>query len=189
MKTNRLSEKLTISLNSQITKEAHASQIYLSYGVWADNQGYDGIAHFLFRHAQEERNHMMKLLEYVLKRGAKVKVTAIPAPTIDPVSVNDCFEKAIAQLGINKQEITHWAVHPGGRKILEVIQKELSLEKDDLESSFRTLKNYGNMSSPTFLFVLKDLFETKVNTEKKEKTFGVAFGPGLTMESVILQNV
>ena len=97
MKTNRLSEKLTISLNSQITKEAHASQIYLSYGVWADNQGYDGIAHFLFRHAQEERNHMMKLLEYVLKRGAKVKVTAIPAPTIDPVSVNDCFEKVFQQ--------------------------------------------------------------------------------------------
>lgn len=97
MKTNRLSEKLTISLNSQITKEAHASQIYLSYGVWADNQGYDGIAHFLFRHAQEERNHMMKLLEYVLKRGAKVKVTAIPAPTVDPVSVNDCFEKVFQQ--------------------------------------------------------------------------------------------
>jgi len=99
------------------------------------------------------------------------------------------FEKAIAQLGINKQEITHWAVHPGGRKILEVIQKELALEKDDLASSFRTLKNYGNMSSATFLFVLKDIFETKVTTNKKEKTFGVAFGPGLTMESVILENV
>jgi ferritin len=36
---------------------------------------------------------MMKLFEYILKRGAKVKVTAIPAPTSDPVSVNNCFEK------------------------------------------------------------------------------------------------
>ncbi len=99
------------------------------------------------------------------------------------------FDKAIRQLAINKKEISHWAVHPGGRKILDVIQKELALDNTDLESSFRVLKNYGNMSSSTFLFVLKDILETKINKNKKEKTFGVAFGPGLTMESVILENV
>jgi ferritin len=93
MKTNRLSEKLATALNAQMTKEAHAAQIYLSYGAWADSQGYEGVANFLFRHVQEERNHMMKLLEYILKRGARVKVTAIPAPPPDPTSINDCFEK------------------------------------------------------------------------------------------------
>lgn len=93
MKTNRLSTTLTAALNQQMTKEAHAAQIYLSYAAWADNQGYSGIANFLFRHAAEERNHMMKLFEYILKRGAKVEVTAIPAPTSDPLSVNNCFEK------------------------------------------------------------------------------------------------
>ena len=93
MKTNRLSEMLTTALNEQMTKEAHAAQIYLSYAAWADNIGYSGIANFLFRHAAEERNHTMKLLEYILKRGAIAKVTAIPAPTADPVSVNNCFEK------------------------------------------------------------------------------------------------
>jgi len=105
MKTNRLSEKLTASLNAQMTKEAHASQIYLSYAAWADNQGYNGIAHFLFMHAQEERNHMMKLLEYVLKRGAKAKVTAIPAPASDPKSVNNCFEKVFQHEVDNTKEI------------------------------------------------------------------------------------
>ena len=93
MKTNRLSEKLSTALNEQMTKEALAAQIYLSYAAWADNKGYSGNANFLFRHAAEERNHMMKLFEYILKRGAKVKVTAIPTPTSDPVSVNNCFEK------------------------------------------------------------------------------------------------
>jgi ferritin len=97
MKTNRLSEKLTAALNEQMTKEAHASQIYLSYASWADSNGYSGIANFLFRHAAEERNHMMKLLEYILKRGAKVKITAIPAPTADPKSVFNCFEKVFEQ--------------------------------------------------------------------------------------------
>jgi ferritin len=93
MNTNRLSKTITTALNAQMTKEAHASQIYLSYAAWADRQGFAGIASFLFRHAHEERNHMMKVLEYILKRGAKVEVTAIPAPPESPVSINNCFEK------------------------------------------------------------------------------------------------
>ena len=74
MKTNRLSETLRDGLNAQMTKEAAAAQIYLSYAAWASNNGFEGIANFLFRHANEERNHMMKILEYILSRGAKVKV-------------------------------------------------------------------------------------------------------------------
>ena len=93
MNTNRLSATLSAALNAQITKEAHASQIYLSYGAWAENQGYSGVANFLFRHAQEERNHMMKILEYILKRGGEVKITSIPAPPENPASINSCFEK------------------------------------------------------------------------------------------------
>lgn len=93
MITNRLSKTLAAALNAQMTKEAHASQIYLSYAAWADSNGFGGVANFLFRHAQEERNHMMKILEYILKRGAEAKVTAIPAPPANPASVNNCFEK------------------------------------------------------------------------------------------------
>ena len=93
MNTNRLSPTLTAALNDQMTKEAHASQIYLSYAAWADNLGYGGIANFLFRHAQEERNHMMKILEYILKRGAEAKVVAIPAPPANPKNIQNCFEK------------------------------------------------------------------------------------------------
>jgi ferritin len=96
MKTNRLSKTIATALNEQMTKEAHASQIYLSYAAWADNNGYGGIANFLFRHAAEERDHMMKLLEYLLNRGARAVVTAIPAPAADPISVNNCFEKVFA---------------------------------------------------------------------------------------------
>lgn len=93
MNTNRLSKRIETALNAQMTKEAHASQIYLSYGAWADKKGFGGIANFLFRHAQEERDHMMKILEYILKRGAEVEVSAIPAPPENPVSINNCFEK------------------------------------------------------------------------------------------------
>jgi ferritin len=97
MNTNRLSESLRAALNAQMTKEAHAAQIYLSYGAWAADAGYEGIANFLFRHSQEERNHMMKILEYILERGAPVNVEAIPAPLTNPDSVNQCFEKVFEQ--------------------------------------------------------------------------------------------
>lgn len=96
MDTNRLSPTLAEALNAQMTKEAHASQIYLAYAAWANSQGFDGISDFLFRHAAEERNHMMKILEYILNRGAEVQVTAIPAPLGNPVSINNCFEKIFA---------------------------------------------------------------------------------------------
>ena len=105
MRTNRLSETLTAALNEQMTKEAYASQVYISYAAWADGKGYRGIANFLFRHAQEERNHMMKFLEYILKRGAKAKVTAIPAPPGDPATVNECFEKVFKHEVDNTKEI------------------------------------------------------------------------------------
>ena len=97
MNTNRLSEKMRSALNDQMTKEGHASQIYLSYGSWAASEGFDGIANFLFRHAQEERNHMIKLMDYILERGAKVKIQAIPAPPEDPTNVQNCFEKVFEQ--------------------------------------------------------------------------------------------
>jgi ferritin len=97
MNTNRLSTSLHAGLNNQINKEAEAAEIYLSYASWASYEGLDGIANFLFRHAQEERNHMMKILEYILERGAEVKLKSIPAPPPNPNSVQNCFEKIFEQ--------------------------------------------------------------------------------------------
>jgi ferritin len=97
MDKNRLSPNLTAGLNKQMTQEAFAAQIYLSYGAWAADEGYAGIANFLFRHAQEERNHMMKFLEYILERGAKATIEAIPQPPQNPASVQNCFEQVFKQ--------------------------------------------------------------------------------------------
>ncbi|MFC4165660.1 ferritin [Epilithonimonas zeae] len=93
MNTNRLSYQMQNALIKQMTKEAHASQIFLSYGCWADVKGYGGIANFLYRHSQEERNHMIKFMRYILDRGGEAKVEAIPAPPENPQSLTDCFNK------------------------------------------------------------------------------------------------
>ena len=105
MNTNRLSAKLQKALNVQMTQEAHSAQIYLALASWLAEKGYDGVANFLFRHANEERNHMMKFLEYILERGSTVKIEAIPDPGMKPISVYDCFEKAFLQEVDNTESI------------------------------------------------------------------------------------
>ena len=92
-------------------------------------------------------------------------------------------------LDIEKEQICNWAIHPGGRKILDAVIAELGLEPQDLQASYETLKNYGNMSSPTVLFVLKQILLKQNEFTKGQHTFAVAFGPGLVMESVLLKYV
>ena len=73
---------------------------------------------------------------------------------------------------------------PGGKAILAAIQKALDLQAQDLASSYQVLQEYGNMSSPTFLFVLDELLKKS----RKPKAVGVAFGPGLSLEGILLRN-
>jgi alkylresorcinol/alkylpyrone synthase len=103
-----------------------------------------------------------------------------------PSLIEEDFEKLVNQAlfknNISRDQVTHWAIHPGGRKILEAIEKSLSLPREKLDASYKVLRDYGNMSSPTILFVLKDIL-SKMDKSKKQKVFGAAFGPGLTMET------
>ena len=76
-----------------------------------------------------------------------------------------------------------WAIHPGGKSIIQAIEKKLDLKKDQTKASWEVLENYGNMSSATFLFVLNRLFE---QGDTKKWTVGVGFGPGLSIEGILL---
>lgn len=93
MDTNRLSKEMQSILIKQMTKEAEASSIYLALGIWASDQGYGGIANFLYRHAQEERNHMIKIMEYILDRGGRPQIEAVAAPPKDPKNLTECFNR------------------------------------------------------------------------------------------------
>jgi len=93
-------------------------------------------------------------------------------------------ERALQKNNLKKENITDWCIHPGGKKILEAIHKSLHLTNGELDESYEVLKQYGNMSSATILFVLKKLFE-KSSLKNSNKIFGAAFGPGLTMETFV----
>src|ERR1700761_7467908 len=168
MDTNRLSKTLSDALNKQMTKEAQAAETYLSYAAWASNEGYDGIANFLFRHAQEERNHMMKILEYILERGAKPKIEAIPAPPADPTSVQNCFEKVFEQevdntkgvynlvkMSFDEQDWASW-------NFMQWFVKEQTEEETLALNLLDKIKIAGGLqASPSALYALDRELQTK----------------------------
>jgi len=94
-------------------------------------------------------------------------------------------QQALISAGLKKQDITHWCIHPGGKKIVEAVHKSLGFTNGQLQSCYDVLKDYGNMSSPTVLFVLENIMNA-LNKKEKNTIFGAAFGPGLTMETFIL---
>ena len=88
--------------------------------------------------------------------------------------------KVLDRKGHKKEDISHWCIHPGGKRILEAINRTLDLKEDALRPSFETLSEFGNLSSATILFVLKKMMQQK---REIKKLFGAAFGPGLTVET------
>lgn len=93
MNTKRLSAKMEKMLSDQMNLEDLQSHNYLSYGIGAADEGYAGISNFLFRHANEERNHSIKFMMYILNRGGKPTITAMKAPSKDPKSMTECFDE------------------------------------------------------------------------------------------------
>lgn len=80
-----------------------------------------------------------------------------------------------------------YAIHPGGIKILQACEKALKMSKQDNYYSYEVLRNYGNMSSATILFVLKAIWDDINHNDNNKNIFSCAFGPGLTLESMVLR--
>ncbi len=94
-------------------------------------------------------------------------------------------DKALHASGKTAGDISYWCIHPGGKKILESIAGSLNITENELRFSYDILNHYGNMSSPTILFVLKKIQE-EIESGTADTTptiFAAAFGPGLTMET------
>jgi predicted naringenin-chalcone synthase len=89
----------------------------------------------------------------------------------------------LKKAAVEKKEITHWCIHPGGKRILDSIHRSLELENSELSHSYDVLKEIGNISSATILFTLKKIMQNDLN--RGDKIFGAAFGPGLTMETFV----
>jgi predicted naringenin-chalcone synthase len=107
------------------------------------------------------------------------------------IILNSAAPKAkeiLTQIGADISKIKHWALHPGGRAILDSLQNGLELSDEQLNPSRKILRNFGNLSSVSILFVLKNIIDNE-SLQKDDYCCAVAFGPGLTMELVLFRVV
>lgn len=88
-----LKTNIETALNNQIRIEAESSQIYLSMACWAETQGLEGVAQFMFNQSDEERQHMLKLVKYVNERGSHAKITELKAPKTEFGTFKEMFEE------------------------------------------------------------------------------------------------
>jgi predicted naringenin-chalcone synthase len=108
-------------------------------------------------------------------------------PDMIKKGIRQLTDKLLKNIKLNLADIQLFAIHPGGKRILEVIEEQLGMQKEDNRYAYQTLKEYGNMSSPTILFVLKALWNDLQKSDAGKNILSCAFGPGLTLESMLLK--
>lgn len=101
--------------------------------------------------------------------------------------VNEIVLKASEKFKTDPSVIDKWAIHPGGKKILDSVKKQTQLSDADMQYSYKVLSDYGNMSSPTILFVLNEIMQAEHS--EGETIFSIGFGPGLSIETALMTYV
>lgn len=102
------------------------------------------------------------------------------------------LENWLETLGVSTKEIRQWVVHPGGPRILDAVEEAIGLGSESLSASRETLANYGNMSSPTIVFIMEEILrrsESEGLPREKGLWLVLGFGPGLHAEAILLERV
>lgn len=109
-------------------------------------------------------------------------------PDIIQANLYEALQPLFQNYDMNPGEITDWAIHPGGRAILDKVQQNFDLSPLQVSASRKVLSDYGNMSSATILFVLEEMLR-KSQGLPNSSVLAMAFGPGLTIESAFLTKI
>ncbi|XP_043687738.1 acridone synthase 2-like [Telopea speciosissima] len=131
---------------------------------------------------------------YLHQTGLSISLFKDVAKTIFG-NIRKCLEEAFNKIDINDWNSIFWVSHPGGLAILDLIEVTLGLKEDKLKASRKVLIEYGNMSSPTVMFIMDEI-RNKSMKEGKATTgegfdWGVllGFGPGLTVETITFRSI
>jgi predicted naringenin-chalcone synthase len=107
-------------------------------------------------------------------------------PFVIAEHIDDYLEKLLGPMGLGVSDVKHWLIHPGGPKIIEMLARKLGLAEAQLRATWHVLREYGNCSSATVLLVLEELLRTD-RPQRGEYGVMMAFGPGLTVEGLLLR--
>jgi len=108
-------------------------------------------------------------------------------PDVLALHVRDVVDGLLSGHGVGREDVAGWAVHPGGPRILDVVEERLGLDAALLEPSRSVLRDFGNCSSATVLLVLERVLASGIDSG--DHVVAMAFGPGLTLYAALLRVV
>ena len=122
---------------------------------------------------------------HVTDHGFQMRLSSY-VPDVLAANIEAFVDPLLARNNLCRATVRFWGVHPGGSKILDYLQQQLGLSDAQMDDSRAVLREYGNMSSPTILFVL-DRIQRCGQPQPGDYGVLMAFGPGLTMEAALVQ--
>jgi alkylresorcinol/alkylpyrone synthase len=105
-------------------------------------------------------------------------------PALVARSVPTLVDRLLTDRGLAPDDVRHWAIHPGGPRIIDKVQEVFSLGDGQIKRSRDILSRYGNCSSATILLILASMCPVPVG----DYVLAMAFGPGLTVTGALLQS-
>lgn len=108
-------------------------------------------------------------------------------PDVIKEGIGELTNRLLEKIQLGISDIDFFAIHPGGKRILDVIEEKLQITKEQNSKAREILRTHGNMSSPTVLFVIKSILDELTDKDDQKHLLSFAFGPGLTLESAVLK--
>lgn len=124
-------------------------------------------------------------VRYVYRGGQLHNVLSPALPKIVGEQVTSFVFELLGSQGLKVEDVSLWAIHAGGEKILAHVQESLGLTNEQLDVSRFILENFGNMSSPTVLFELERILQTGI--EPGQHCCVLGFGAGLSLYGLLLE--
>jgi len=123
---------------------------------------------------------------YIGDHGFEMHLSS-KVPDVIREGIGELTNRLLEKIDLRAEDIDFFAIHPGGKRILDVIEQKLEISKEQNEPAREILRTHGNMSSPTVLFVIKKVMESMGLDDHQKHLLSFAFGPGLTLESAVFK--
>ncbi len=150
-----------------------------------DEEGLPKAAHYLDFETGIYPQHR-KDLQYRTEQHRLRNVLSRKVPFIAAEKVEEVLTRLLVRNQLSRNDIDHWVMHPGGTQVLEKVQQKLGLPRNAFWASHEIFRRYGNMSSPSVLFVLREIIEIK-RPKSGEKAVLLAFGAGFSVFATLIE--
>jgi predicted naringenin-chalcone synthase len=124
-------------------------------------------------------------LRYKTEQGKLRNVLTRRVPVIGAKTAAEVVGRLLKKNSLQIKDINFWAVHPGGTEVLKQIGERLGISADALKFSYEIFRNFGNMSSPSVMFVLKAILD-KAAPKAGQKGLILSFGAGFSAHAALI---